>query len=64
MTHPENTKPEPPAEQATPGVGGIHADAHAIKEHGLPGTAAAPMAIKDHGLPGAAAPRAIKDSGL
>jgi hypothetical protein len=57
-TH-EKTKPEAPAEEPV-----IHAEAHAIKDNGLPGTAAAPMAIKEHGLPGGAAPRAIKDSGL
>lgn len=61
-TH-EKTQTEVPAEEATQLGGGIHAE-HAIKEHGLPGTAAAPAAIKEHGLPGHAAPMAIKDRGL
>ena len=58
-TH-ENTKPE----EAPLEPGGMHAEAHAIKDHGLPGPIA-PTAIKDHGLPGGSAtPKAIKDSGL
>jgi hypothetical protein len=64
MTHPENTKPEAPAEEVAPAGGGLHVEAHAIKEHGLPGRAAAPMAIKEHGLPGGATPNAIKERGI
>ena len=61
MSTQENNKPE----EASPAGGGMHVEAHAIKDHGLPSGPAVPLAIKDHGLPvGGATPRAIKDSGL